>query len=89
MTAQIRKYTDIRAWLRHLVKGSIHAGTGALLAGGGTNTAEAIAPELLKNVGMDLRQMLVVFATAAFFEALRRINAATADTTAPFTPPAP
>lgn len=84
MTTTIRKYTDLRAWLRNLVKSSINAGTGAILAGAGSNAAEAIPLEALKGVGLDFRQMVAVFVTAAFFRALQKINEATTDTAAPF-----
>lgn len=86
MSDAIRRYTDLRAWLRHLLKGSVHAGTSAVLAGAGTNTLEAIPLESLQRVGLDWRQMVAVFVAAAFFEALRRINTVTADTTPPFPP---
>lgn len=84
MTTAIRKYTDLRSWARQLAKSSIHAGTGAILSGLGTNGAEAVAPELLKGIGMDLKQMAAVFVSAAFVTALQKINQATADTVAPF-----
>lgn len=83
MTATLQKYTDLRSWLRHLLKGSLHAGTGAVLAGLGSNAAENLAPELLKGLGLDWRQMASAFLAAAFLEAVRRIHSATADTVPP------
>jgi hypothetical protein len=79
----LSKYTDIRSWLRHLARSSVHAGTGAVLAGLGSNAAENIAPILLEGLGMDWRQMASAFIAAAALEALRRIHTATADTTPP------
>lgn len=78
MTA-LQKYTDLRSWLRHAGRGSLHAGTNALLAGAGTNSLEGMAPEVLRGIGFDWRQMIAVFAAAVFWEVIRRINAVTAD----------
>lgn len=80
----LRKYTDLRSWFRNLAKSSVHAGSGALLAAVGTNGAESWAPTLLKGVGMDLRQMVAVFISAAFIAALQRINKDTAESQPPF-----
>lgn len=79
----LRKYADLRSWLRHLLKSSVHSGTGALLAGAGSNALESVAPAALQGIGLDVRQMAAVFLSAAFLEALRRIHAVTADTTPP------
>lgn len=87
MTTTLRKYTDVRSWCRQLAKSSIHSGTGAILAGAGSNAAEAVAPAALQGIGLDLRQMVAVFLTAAFITALQKIHQATADTPPPFTPP--
>lgn len=83
MTATLQRYTDLRAWVRHLIKGSVHAGISAVIAGAGTNSLEALPIDALAKVGLDWRQMLAVFAAAAFWEALKRIQSATADTTPP------
>lgn len=82
----LRRFTDFRAWLRQLARASIHAGTSALIAAGGTNALEKMAPESLGHIGLTWQQILGVFAAAAFWEALRRINQATAETAAPFSP---
>ena len=87
-------YTSPRNWLRNLWKGSVHAGVGSVLTVVGTNGAESLAPTMLNGVGLDLRQMVAVFAASAIIEALRRIHQATQDTTPPFpiqtsTPPSP
>jgi hypothetical protein len=79
----LRKYTDWRAWLRHSLRGSVHAGIGAVLATFGTNAAENLAPTALAGLGLDWRQLIGLFLTAGFVEALRRLHAATADTTPP------
>lgn len=79
----LRRYTDLRSWLRHLARGSIHAGTAAVLGALGLNSAEGLAPTLLKDVSVDWRQLLGFFVSAAVVEALRRIHTATADTTPP------
>lgn len=86
----LRKYTDLRVWLRSLLKSSVNAGVGALLAGGGSNALEGTGLSAVSGIGLDWRQMVGVFASAAFIEALRRIQAATAQThpaIAPHSPP--
>lgn len=85
MTA-LKKYTDLRSWLRHLLRGSVHAGTAAVLGALGLNSAEGLAPDLLHDVSVDWRQLLGFFVSAAVVEALRRINSATADTNPPIPP---
>lgn len=86
MSENLRKYTDWRAWLRHLAKGSVHAGTGALLAGGGTHMLAQIPVDGLRGMGLSILQVGGVFISAAFWEAVRRINAATAEPQPPFAP---
>jgi hypothetical protein len=81
---ELRKYTDLRAWLKQLGRASLHAGTGAVLGALGLNGAEQLAPEMLKGVSVDWRQMAGFFASAVFLTALRRIHEATAETTPPF-----
>ncbi len=80
----LRKYSDVRSWLRHLARASIHSGVTAVLATFGTNAAENLAPVAFKDLGMDARQMCAAFLIAAFAEALRQIQQATAETKPPF-----
>jgi len=77
--APIKRYADLRIWFRHLIKSSLHAGTGALLAGVGTNAAASVGPAALAELGLSIEQMAAVFLSAAFLEALRKVHVATAD----------
>lgn len=82
----LKKYTDLRSWLRQLARASIHSGVNAVLATVGTNAAENLAPEALRGLGFDWRQLLAAFAVSAFLAALREIQQATAPTQPPFAP---
>lgn len=75
----LRKYTDLRAWSRSLLKGSVHTGIGALLAGFASNATEATGFSAVAGIGLDWRQMIGVFLSAAFLDALKRVHTATAD----------
>lgn len=86
MPDRFRRFADLRAWLRHLARASTHSGVTAVLATVGTNAAENLAPVALRGLGLDWRQMLAAFATAAFLTALREIQQATAPTRPPFAP---
>lgn len=92
MNAQIRKYSNARAWFRGLLRNSVHAGASALLALFGTNGAEHLAPQLLSGISLNLKQSLAVFGSAAFLAALKFVSETTEDTETPFPvkpPPAP
>lgn len=84
MPERLRRFTDLRAWLRHLARASLHSGAVAVSALLGTNAAENIAPVAFSGLGMDWRQMLAAFASAAIGAAWREIAAATAPTQPPF-----
>lgn len=83
-----KKYTDPRSWTRALWRVSIHSGTGALLATLGTMATEKMLPTLGVR-GLDLRQSLSVFMSAAIIAALKFINEQTEDEDepTPVTPP--
>lgn len=84
----LSRYCSPREWTRHILKGAIHAGSGALLATAGTHTIEALSPEMLKaytqGVGLGLGQAISVFLAAGWWECLKRVHQATADTNHPF-----
>lgn len=86
MPDRLRRFADLRAWMRSLAKESTHAGVTALLGAVGTNTAEAYFPKAFENLAMDLRQTAALFLSAAFVAALRRIQHDTAPTRPPFAP---
>jgi hypothetical protein len=75
----LRKYSDVRAWLRSLAKESIHAGLTAALAGAGTTTAEGYFPDACAGLAMDWRQTLAAFFAAAILAAAHRIKRDTAE----------
>ena len=83
----LRKFTDFRAWLRALGKTSVHAGTGAILSGFGTNGAENLAPEAMKGIGLSSSQMLAVFAASSLLAALKFIHESTEETRPPMPTP--
>lgn len=91
-TAYVRRMSNVRAWLRGLLKSAIHTGTGAVLTAAGTNGVETLSPEVLKpyveGVGMDFRQAMAVFAVACGMSALRYVNESTkpGDTNPPIPP---
>ncbi len=79
----LRKYSDVRAWLRSLAKESINAGLTAALAGAGTNTAQGYFPETFSGLAMDWRQTLAAFIASAVYAAALRIQRDTAETNPP------
>ena len=81
----IKKYTDLRQYLRGLVRNAVHAGTGALITVFGTNGAEQLAPESLANIGLNWKQAVAVFAVSAAIAAVKFVH----DTTEETTPPIP
>lgn len=84
MPDRLRRFTDLRSWLRHLARASTHNGVAAVLATVGTNAAENLAPVALARLGMDWRQLIAAFLISAFLTALREIHQATAPTQPPF-----
>ena len=84
MPDRLRRFTDFRAWLRHLARASVHSGATAVSALLGTNAAENLAPVAFDGLGMDWRQMIAAFAFAAIVAAWREIAAVTAPTQPPF-----
>lgn len=78
MTA-LKKYTDVRAYVRGLFKNAFHAGTGAVLSIFGTNGAEQLAPEALVGIGLNWKQALAVFAVSALLGAVRFVHNTTAE----------
>jgi hypothetical protein len=68
------KYFNWRGYGRDMYVSVVRAGTGAILAFSGSNTVEAMAPEVLRNVGMDWRQAVAAGVSAAVFDMVRYIN---------------
>jgi hypothetical protein len=84
----IKKYTDPRAWLRALLRTSVHAGTDALLSVFGTNAVATMLPSQA-DIAMNLKQAAFVFLVAAAMRSIKFINEQTVDedTTPPMTKP--
>lgn len=78
----VRRMSDVRAWLRGLLKNSVHSATGSLLASIGTNGIEGMAPPALHayvdGIGMNFSQAVAVFAVSLGIGALRYVNTSTA-----------
>lgn len=68
------RYFNWSAYFRDMYVSAIRAGTGAFLAFAGTNTAEAVAPEVLAHVGMDWKQAIAAALSALIFDVVRYIN---------------
>jgi len=68
------RYFNWGAYLRDMYVSAVRAGTGAFLAFAGSNTAEAIAPDALHNIGMDWRQAVAGALSALVFDVVRYIN---------------
>ena len=62
------------AYGRDLYVSAVRAGTGAILAFSGTNTAEAMAPEVLHNISMSWQQAVAAGISAMLFDIIRYIN---------------
>jgi len=62
------------AYLRDMYVSAVRASTGAFLAFGGSNAAEAIAPDALHSVGMNWQQAVVAAVSALIFDVVRYIN---------------
>jgi hypothetical protein len=88
-TAYVRRMSNVRVWVRGLLKNAVHTGTGTVLATLGTNGVEAISPEVMKpyltGIGMSFSQMVAVFGVSCGLAALKYVNISTApgDTTPP------
>lgn len=80
----LRKYTDIRQFLRGLLKNAINAGTGSIITVFATNGAEQLAPEALVNIGLNWQQALSVFAVSAILAAVRFVHESTEETRPPY-----
>lgn len=82
----VRRISNVRAWLRGLLKNSVHSATGSLLAALGTNGVEGMAPASMQSyvegVGMNFSQAVAVFAVSLVIGALRYVNESTAPTPA-------
>lgn len=83
----MKRYTDIRQYLKGLWRNAIHAGTGALITTFGTNGAEQLAPESLKGIGLNMEQAVAVFVVSALYAAVKFVHESTEDTKIPFNPP--
>ncbi len=68
------KFFNWKQYFRDMYVSAVRAGTGAVLAYSGSNTAESIAPELLHNVGMSCKQAVVAGISALLFDVMRYIN---------------
>lgn len=81
-TRYVRRMSDVRAWLRGMLKNCVHTATGSLLATMGTNSIETLSPQSMQpyvqGVGMNFSQAVAVFAVSLVIAALRYVNAATA-----------
>lgn len=82
MTSRIKRYTDLRQWLRATLKHALHHAVGAVLALLSTNGIEASAPESMKafvaNVGLSFEQAVAVFVVTLGTAVLRSVHEATA-----------
>ena len=78
----VRRMSDVRAWLRGLLKNSLHSATGSLLAALGTNGIEGMAPQAaqhyVEGIGMNFSQAVAVFVVSLGIGALRYVNTSTA-----------
>lgn len=72
---QARKLLDWKAWFTGMYVNAIRAGSGAMLGFVGSNVAEGLAPEALKNLGLSWKQALLAGGCALLIEVLRYINA--------------
>ena len=61
-------------YFRDMYVSAVRASTGAFLAFSGSNTAEAMAPEVLANLGMSWKQALAAALSALVFDVVRYIN---------------
>jgi hypothetical protein len=68
------KYFNWRQYFRDMYVSAVRAGTGGILAYSGSNTAEAMAPELLNNIGMSWKQAVVTGISALIFDLVRYVN---------------
>lgn len=79
------KYTDYKQWLRALAKVSVHAGTGAILTGFGTNGVAAMVPSMA-DIALNVKQAVAVFIVSALLTAIKFIHESTSDTVPPIPP---
>jgi hypothetical protein len=75
LAANARKFRDWRSYFEGMYVNAVKAATGAFLSFAGTNTAEAIAPVALENVGMNWQQAIITAASVLVIEVVRYINA--------------
>lgn len=86
----VRRLSDVRAWVRGLLKNCIHSATGTLLASMGTNTIEGMSPNALRpyvdGIGLNFNQAVAIFVVSLGMAALRYVNQSTApgNTNAPW-----
>jgi uncharacterized protein YqfA (UPF0365 family) len=86
----LRRYTDLRAWMRATLRHALHNAIGAVLALLGTNGLEASAPAQLAHyvagIGLNFEQAAAVFLVTLATTVLRSVHEATAPgiTRAPF-----
>lgn len=68
------KVFNFRRYFLDMYVSVVRAGTGAFLAFAGTNTAEAMAPFALDNIGMNWKQATAAGISALIFDLARYIN---------------
>lgn len=86
------KFFNWGSYFRDMYVSAVRASTGAFLAFAGSNTAEAMAPTALHDVGMNWQQALVAAASALIFDVVRYVNLKPIPeevSAAPFDQPAP
>lgn len=74
----VRRYADWRGWFVGMYLNAVRSATGVVLAVVGTNSAQVVAPDSMKdfaaNLGINWKQAVAAFVSVLVIECIRYIN---------------